>query len=373
MASKLQKLFGNIAKFAAPVAGYAFGGPVGAGIGGAVGGAVSGTGSLKRAAVGGLGGFGAGSLAQSFGVPSFSGSGSNPLSGIGGALGKFFGGSNAMASTAPSTLSQASSYGNPFSSFMGSASGGSSMVGAVPGFSQASSALNPSGGGGLNKLKDMFKGKGNLLTGLGIAGASQLFGSPDVPELPDSVRQYQEMVRNGGSALNQQAQGALSSELSRPFEQVSQEEEQAALRQLEKSQKDEEDQIRDLYRNLRPGTDPSTDSAFRRDLGELGDRYAKTKADTVAQLRRQVSNDFQANRIRQILAAQGVDQQQMQNLLAANQYDVDRTLAQLSIDDRDKKFLREYLFGFGGNLVANSLGVQQQSPLERFLSMQQED
>jgi hypothetical protein len=356
MASKLQKMFGNVAQIAGPLLGYAVGGPVGAGIGGAVGGAVSGKGALKRGAIGGLAGFGGGQLAQGMGLPSFSGSGNNPFSKIGGAIGNLFGGSNAYAQTASPV---ASSLNYSAGAFPSSAS--PQGFGLSPQFSQASSVLNKSGGGGLNKLKDMFSGKGNLLTGLGIAGASQLFGSPDVPELPDSVRQYQEMIRNGGSAINQQAQGALSSELSRPFEQVSQEEQDAVLREIERNQKQEEDQIRDLYRNLRPGTDPSTDSAFRRDLGEMNDRYAKTKADTVAQLRRQVSNDFQANRIRQILAAQGIDQQQMTNLLTANQYDVNRTLQQLDIDDRDKQFLREYLFKFGGNVVANELGSQPQS------------
>lgn len=355
MASKLQKMFGNVAQIAGPLLGYAVGGPVGAGIGGAVGGAVSGKGALKRGAIGGLAGFGGGQLAQGMGLPSFSGSGNNPFSKIGGAIGNLFG-SNVYAQTA-SPMASASNAGQLASNaFSGITSSG---PGVNVGFGR--SIVNPGSSSGLNKLKDMFKGKGNLLTGLGIAGASQLFGSPDVPELPDSVRQYQEMIRNGGSAINQQAQGALSAELSRPFEQVSQEEQDAVLREIERNQKQEEDQIRDLYRNLRPGTDPSTDSAFRRDLGEMNDRYAKTKADTVAQLRRQVSNDFQANRIRQILAAQGIDQQQMTNLLTANQYDVNRTLQQLDIDDRDKQFLREYLFKFGGNVVANEMGSEPQS------------
>jgi len=101
----------------------------------------------------------------------------------------------------------------------------------------------------------------------------------------------------------------------------------------------------------------------------MNDRYAKTKTDTITQLRRQVSNDFQANRIRQILAAQGIDQSQMQNLLNANQYDVDRTLAQLAIDDRDKQFLRENLFNYGANLTYNQLDPTQQF-LQKLLSRQ---
>ena len=361
MASKLKKMFGSIAQFALPAIGYAVGGPVGAGVGGAVGGAVSGTGSAKRAVSGGLQGFGGGSIAKGAGVPSFSGGGSSG-GGISSFLSSLFGGGNAYASSAPmnyasnaSKLSNVSPWLNPMAS--ASAMNPSS---ALTNFTTGSSPLS-SGGGSLNRLKSLFGGNKLLTTGLGLAGASQLIRSPEVPELPQSVQDYQSMVRGGGSAINQQAQSALSTELGRPFEQVSAEEEQAALRQLEKDQKLAEDQVRDTYRNLRPGTSPDSDSAFRRDLADVQDRFAKTKTDTVTQLRRQVSNDFQGNRIRQILAAQGIDQQQMQNLLSANQYDVDRMLKQLNIDDRDKQYLRNYLLNFGGNMVASQLGTQQSS------------
>lgn len=260
-----------------------------------------------------------------------------------------------FSSPLQSKMGATSSYANPFSGFPGG--------GSVPGFSNAissvsqpASTLNKSGGG-LNFLKGLFGEKPNkaLLAGLGLAGASQLIRSPKVPNNPQSVIDYQNMVNSGGSALNQQAQGALSTELSRPFEQVSQEEQDAVLRELERNQKNEEDQIRDLYRNLRPGTDPSTDSAFRRDIGEMNDRYAKTKADTLAQLRRQVSNDFQANRIRQVLAAQGIDAQNMQQRLQAANFDVDRMIDQLNISYQDRKTLRDFLLGTGGQIAVGQL------------------
>lgn len=348
MASKLKKMFGNVAKFALPIAGYAVGGPVGAGIGGAIGGAVSGKGAIKRAAIGGATGFGGGALAKGIGVPSMSGGGGG---GIGGLLSKFFGG-NAFASGAPA----AGAKGLSASAMQHLTAGGPSSAGAGIFNSMGSAAANPSSAvGGLNKIGSLF-GKNKLLTtGLGLAAGSQFLKSPKVPELPQSVLDYQEMVKGGGSALNQQATGALSTELNRPFEQVSAEEEAAALRQLEKDQGNELESIKDVYRNARPGTDYSTDSAYKRDVADLNDRFARAKTDTVSQLRRQVSNDFQGNRIRQILAAQGIDQNQMTNMLASSQYDVDRMLAQLQIDDRDKQFLRETIFNTGKDLAVNQL------------------
>lgn len=313
---------GQIAQIAGPAIGFSLGGPAGAAVGGALGGgansALNKGNFFSGAAQGAAGGY------------------------LGGKLG---GGATAKApkgggGSFSSYLNPMAGFVNP-SAYMAGASGSS-----IP------SSINPTGGSVLKKFLGNNK---NLLTGLGIAGAGQLIGSPKVPELPQSVIDFQNMVKSGGSALNQKASAALGAELDRPFEQVSAEEEAAAMRQLEKDQANAEKQVRDLYRNLRPGTDPSTDSAFRRDLADVTDQFSRAKVDTLSQLRRQVSNDFQSNRIRQVLAAQGVDQQQMQNLLAANQYDVDRTLLQLQISDRDRQFLREYLTNFGGQLAFNQL------------------
>ena len=340
MASKSKKTWGTIARFALPILGGLIGGPVGAGIGGAAGGALSGEkGALKQAAIGGLAGYGGAKLFGAGGS-----GGKNPLGGIGDFLSNMNPFKSGTAYAAPA--SGATSFAKqaiPNSGFSGITSAGPGV--AVNAIKQQASK----GGFGFGSLM-----KNPLMLGAGIMGASQFIKSPEVPELPQSVIDFQNAARQG-NPLQNRASAALMEQLNTPFEQLSGEEEAAINRQYDMAEQDELKSIDSMYKSLRPGTDPLTDSAYQKDLGRVRDRYATLRADSISQARRQVRNDFTNQRAQQIAQAAGLSGQQPQQHAHLSQFDLDRQLTQLQISDRDRQTLRDYLLQFGGNLASNQL------------------
>jgi len=313
-----KQLFG----IAAPVVGGMFGGPVGAAAGSAIGGGVSG--------------------------------GSNPFASVGkslmGGLGNIFGGSNAYAATASPKIQNTSVPGMKTSFFNPQQLAYQNQMN-TPAKQQSSQ-------GGL--LSSIFGGKNNtLLAGLGTMLGSQFLKSPKVPQgnqLPQSVIDFQNQARSG-SQIGNLGQQRLTEQLNQQLPQVQQAEIDAALRQLQQSQEDEMRQLTGTYKSLRPGTDVTTDSSYARDVSLLNDRYARSKADIAAQLNRQVYNDFQTQRAQQIAASQGMDINRLNQLAQAGQIDIDQLMNQTALDYNDKKYLRDYLLGFGGNLAYGQMGM----------------
>jgi len=216
-----------------------------------------------------------------------------------------------------------------------------------------------------------FGGLGNiaknpLFPGLATMVGSQLIRSPKVPDLPQSVLDFQSMAKQG-NPLQNQAANALSQQLSQTKQGLGQDEIDAITRQYNLSQENELKSVDSMYKSLRPGTDPLTDTAYQKDLGRVRDRYATLRADSLAQANRQISNDFNSQRAQQIAAAAGLSNQQLSQLASLGQYDLDRQLTQLQITDRDRQTLRDYLLQFGGNLVGGA--YQPQNPLLQLLGM----
>lgn len=199
-----------------------------------------------------------------------------------------------------------------------------------------------------------FGGFNPLTLGAGIMGASQLIKSPQVPQLPQSVIDFQNAARSG-NPLQNQAASALSQQLGQTQQNLGQPEIDAINRQYDLAQEQELKSVDSMYKSLRPGTDPLTDTAYQKDLGNIRNRYATLRSDSVAQAQRQISNDFSNQRVQQIAQAAGLGQQQLQQLASLGQYDLDRQLQQLSITDRDRQTLRDYLLQFGGNLASSQL------------------
>lgn len=337
MASKFPKfrqIFGNVARYAAPAAGYALGGPAGAAAGGALGeGLYRGIGQKKRslsegitgAATGAAYGYGGGKAFQGLTRPQ----GFNPL-----ALG------------APAGSGVNVGFGRPRPGGGGPSGGGGG--GSLPPSTRGS-------GFGFGDLGGIIKNP--LFSGLATMLGSQFIRSPKVPELPESVRFFQQQATQG-TPIGNLASERLTEGLNQPFEQVSAEEEGAALRQIERQQEDELRQLTSVYKSLRPGTDILSDSSYARDTANLNQRYADLKTQTIAQLRRQVRSDFNATRAQQILSAQGIDAQRLIQLAQAGQIDMDRLIDQFNIEDRDKLALREYLLSFGGEIVASQIPTE---------------
>lgn len=338
MASKSKKLWGSIAQIGLPILGGIFGGPGGAALGGAAGGALSGQkGALKQAGVGALAGYGGSKLLGGLGG---SGGGGNPLTSLLSMLGG--GGSGGTTNSGNSAMAGISSFlpPSPFNSG-GSGGGGNPLM-------MPKQSSNKSGFGLGSLMSDPFK------LGVGLMGASQFLRSPKVPENPQSVIDFQNAAR-GGNPLQNQASQALMQQLGQTQQNASQDEIDALNRQYDLAQADELKSVDSMYKSLRPGTDPLSDSAYQKDLGRVRDRYATLRADSTAQLQRQISNDFASQRGQQIAQASGLGEQQLQQLAQLSQYDLDRQLTQLGIQDRDRQVLRDYLLQFGGNLASNQL------------------
>lgn len=342
----------KLLQFAAPVVGGVIGGPAGAAVGGALGGAIQGgkpSEWIPNAAIGAGLGYGGAKLGGVQGQ-GFSNTLKNPLSAIGSAFSNInpFKSGTAYAAQTPQSLL---SYLSPFG-LLGQ-TGSNPILPSKAGTSQESS----SGGlfGGLNKASLI----GPLL-GLG----SQLIRSPKVPELPQSVINFQNTASQG-NPLQNQAQAAIQRQLAQTQQNLGQPEIDALTRQYDLAYDQEKRQIDALYKSLRPGTDPLTDSSYQRDLSRLNDKYAQLKAESVATAQRGITNDYNAQQAQAIAQAAGLSQQQLQQLATLGQYDLDRQLSQLNIDYQDKSTLRNYLLQLGGNIFASQY---QQNPLDQLLS-----
>lgn len=338
MASKFMKSFGNIASIAAPIAGGIFGGPAGAAIGGALGGAVNGKGGLGKAALGAGAGYGGAKLLQGFGIGG--GGGTSNLGNIGSSIMGMFGGGGSGGPGGGMTSQQASglnSYFNP--------AGGASF-----------------GGFGMPSDVSTTSGFGNPLAKFGLltAGAGLFAGkSPKVPGLPQSAQDYASQVRGGGSQLNQLATSKLTEGLNQPFQQISADEESAALRPIEQQQEQELRQLTGMYKSLRPGTDPTTDTTYQRDLGLLNDRYAKVKGDAVAQLHRQAYNDYQGQQSQRIDQAGQLDAQTQSAMQQVAQWDIDQIATQFGVDYADAAQLKQFLMTEGATLFNSAVDPNQ--------------
>lgn len=145
----------NIVRAAAPIAGFAVGGPIGAAIGGGLGGAIGGggiSGITKGAALGGLTGWGANAL------------------GLGGSIGGLFGG-GAGSAAGSSGGGLLSSLGGLFGGGAGAGASGIVDLGTAMPWKNAGSATSLFGGGG----GGLFGSGRGALTSL-VNPASSLFG-----------------------------------------------------------------------------------------------------------------------------------------------------------------------------------------------------
>ena len=399
----LKQTFGKLLPIIGGVGGGLVGGPVGAGIGGALGGAggrlLSGGGRNFRSVGGsalksGALAAGTSALTGNFGIP-----GSNVGKGIatsagtgvrtsGAGLLNRLGQGVASGFGVPATLKKA---GGALSGFLGGspaqaaqAGGGAGGPGGgggpsqalqstlqrltPPGFTQAGSVNQTNEPQGiLNKFGGLLGKNPRLAAGALTAGASQLFKSPQVPELPQSIRDFQSQAQSG-TQLGQAGQDKLQGLLGQDFNPLTEPELQAGRREIERSFTDREDQIRDLFRNIRPGTDESTDSALNKELEDNARLRSNALADFAANRTREIKSDFDQQRLNQILASQGSSAQDLAQQLQAANFDVEQVIGQFNVDDRDQEVLRNFLLQFGGDLAASSLGSQQQNPLQGLLS-----
>lgn len=136
------------------------------------------------------------------------------------------------------------------------------------------------GGSGIwNTLKD-FGGSKYFGPTAGLAGlfGSQLIQNPKVPALPPAYNEYMNMMKGGGTPGMQSAQNYYMNVLSGQDKNAY----NAVTEGIDQAYEQELDNLRAAYRNARPGSDITTDSAFKRDEAELSQRYAQRKAMAMA-------------------------------------------------------------------------------------------
>lgn len=201
-----------------------------------------------------------------------------------------------------------------------------------------------------NGIMSAFTPK-NIL-GAGLIGAGLLKGMPKVPPLPDSVNQLKGQVQAGGSPLGQLAQSKLTDQLNQTYNPLTQPEIDAALRQLELDQSKATDQVKDLYRNLRPGTDPSSDSAYQRDLAQVNDQYSRAKADTLATRTRDTQAIFNQQQAQAIQQSLGASNEQMNQLSQLAQLDINQIMTKLQMDYQQALLFKQTFIGLGSSLLS---------------------
>lgn len=260
------------------------------------------------------------------------------LKNIGGSIMNMFkgGGGNASNfSTAKNPLSTAQ-WGQPTSNFM--AMNPASFTSSTAGMQ------NPISSGG-NWLTDMFKNP-KVLSGLGMMGVSKLMPTPKAPALPSSTDVFRQFAQTGNpnsQAANQRLQGLLA----QPIDKLTPEEETSILDPIRRAKQDKLKYIQDVYRNLRPGSDPTTDSTFAKDLQDLEQEFAGYESDAVTKAlmgkRNQLSGD--------ITQAQQINMNDASQLAAIAQMDIDQIQRQFNVDWETAWYYKNMVGQLGQNTL----------------------
>jgi hypothetical protein len=109
---------------------------------------------------------------------------------------------------------------------------------------------------------------------------------------------------------------------------------------------DERRKLIAMYKTLRPGTDPSTDSTFQRDQAALEDRYARNRALAMAGVQQGAASGA-AGLGGQLAGMQGS---------AIQQY-VDQIATQWGMNQSQRQALRESIMGLGGKMVSGPMDM----------------
>ncbi len=209
--------------------------------------------------------------------------------------------------------------------------------------------LTKSGG---SSLLSAFKPSGTQLLGTGLLASGLMKPLPKAPELPSSISNLSSQIQGGGSEIGRLGKAALTTQLNQQYDPMSEPEIQASLRQLEIDRGNEENSVRDFYRNIRPGSDEFTDSALRDDLNNLRERFAKARSDTVATRTRETKSTFDAQRTQQIQMSIGASDSEMAQLAQLAQLDVNQISQQLQIDLQQATLFKETFLNLGASLVS---------------------
>jgi hypothetical protein len=281
--------------------------------------------------------------------------------GIGGAISNLFkGGAGSAAASPTSTALSSLGTSSPFMPLpLGAPVGNGFNVGAGRLIQQA---VQPAASGGFfGNLMNTMKSNPLIPLGLGISAFSQFYPKkPAYPEMPESFEELRQMAESG-TPEGELAKKKLTEMMNQPLEQMTSEEEAAITKSLNDNYNKEVEGLRDLYRNIRPGSDPSSDSSFRRDLAEIDDRYARSKSDLLATARRGIRSEFNSNRMNQIAQALGIANMDMNSKMAIANADAQWIMNKFNLNYQDATNLKNFLLQEGTQLFNYGVAPQQQS------------
>ena len=248
-----------------------------------------------------------------------------------GGIGKLFGGSSGAS-------------GASLSSMTGSGAGGISQA------AQGFSGLSPGGGWG-NALKSAGGGISNLfgggsgMAGLGMMGLGSMIPNAKTPEMPAEFKNYMGMLNQGGTpgmqSANQYYQGVLSGQNQGAYD--------AATSSIDDTYDEEVRKLTSMYKSLRPGTDPTTDSTYQRDLSQLQGNYAKQRALAAAGVQQGAA-----------AGAAGLGGQLANMQGGAIQQYVDQIATQWGMNQSQRQALRDSIMGLGGKMVTGPMDMANQ-------------
>jgi len=171
-------------------------------------------------------------------------------------------------------------------------------------------------------LMDMFKGNaGKIAGGIGVTGLGHLLGGSQ--KTPDFNTQAMQNYQNYNT-------GKLPPNVEDMINRTAQINEDQATKQL-----------RDVYKNARPGTDYTTDSAYQRDLANLQRTQTLNRADAQAQ------------------ALMGFNQQELSRASELAQLSVAEIMYKTGMDAAEAQSIKEMFGNIGGAMVSSGLGLDQ--------------
>ena len=258
-----------------------------------------------------------------------------------GGIGNLFGGGGGGQSYGPKEYIGSQAGYRQLGNFGGGSTGGGGLGGALAGlFGQQS--------GQKFNMNNMFASPGAKLGmgGLGLIG-SQMIGNPKAPPMSPEFDEYMKMMMSGGTPGMSQAGAHWGNILSGQNKDAY----DAAGHALEQSYQEQLRNLNSQYKSLRPGTDITTDSAYRRDMQQLQDQYARRKAEVMAGVQNQAAQGLA-----------GLGGQQMGGMMTGINQQLDQIANQWQMSYAQKEALRNQILGLGVGGVSGAFGTEQQSP-----------
>jgi len=231
------------------------------------------------------------------------------------------------------------SSSSPFQSM----AGGTSQAFLNPTQLMQQNNMSGMGGGGWGKalggISKIFGG-GQGLAGLGMMGLGSMIPNTKMPGMPDEFKNYMGQLNAGGTpgmqSANQYYQNVLSGQNQGAYD--------AATVSIDENMEEERRKLIAMYKTLRPGTDPSTDSTFQRDQAQLEDRYARNRALAMAGVQQGAASGA-AGLGGQLAGLQGN---------AALQY-INQIATQWGLNAAQRQALRDSVMGLGGTITGNAM------------------